>query len=215
MLISGPCRRGRARPSRTRRPPWRFALIPNDAAPTPPAPDWDALRAYALRRIRGRLRFAPDETLEDLAQEVLVTLFRVSQRETLANPEALATTLVHRVCVDHVRRMRGPAGRLDPLPESGALLEWPAADPSDEVPADMLELFRFVVLEHFRTHDVPCHALAADFFAEQSWSVVAGRLGLKHNTVIKRWSRCMEQVRALARLEQGPVWEWARAARVL
>ncbi len=200
---------------RTRRSPWRSALVPNHAAPTPPAPDWDALRAYALRRIRGRLRFAPDETLEDLAQEVLVTLFRLSQRETLANPEALATTLVHRVCVDHVRRMRGPAGRLDPLPDSGAPLEWPASDPSHEVPADMLELFRFVVLEHFRTHDVPCHALATDFFAEQSWSAVAGRLGLKHNTVIKRWSRCMEQVRELARSEQGPLWEWARAARVV
>ena len=183
--------------------------------PGSPAPDWDTLRAYALYRIRGRLRFAPAETLEDLAQEVMVTLFRLSQRETLLNPEALATTLVHRVCVDHVRRMRGPTGRLDPLPDCDSALELPAPDPSQDVPADMLELFRFVVLEHFRTHDVPCHALAAEFFAEQSWSAVAERLGLKHNTVIKRWSRCMEQVRELARSQRGPVWEWARAARVV
>jgi DNA-directed RNA polymerase specialized sigma24 family protein len=191
------------------------------ASPTPgarlgsPPPDWDTLRAYALHRIRGRLRFAPAETLEDLAQEVMVTLFRLSLRETLLNPEALATTLVHRVCVDHVRRMRGPAGRLDSLPECDSALELPAPDPSQAVPADMLELFRFVVLEHFRTHDVPCHALATEFFAEQSWSAVAERLGVKHNTVIKRWSRCMEQVRELARSQRGPMWEWARAARVL
>lgn len=183
--------------------------------PGSPAPDWDALRAYALHRIRGRLRFAPAETLEDLAQEVMVTLFRLSQREVLLNPEALATTLVHRVCVDHVRRMRGPNGRLDPLPDGDSALELPAADPSQDVPADMLELFRFVVLEHFRAHDVPCHALAAEFFAEQSWSTVAERLGVRHNTVIKRWSRCMEQVRTLARSQRGPVWEWARAARVV
>lgn len=194
---------------------------PSSASPaprTPPgsrSPDWDTLRAYALHRIRGRLRFAPAETLEDLAQEVMVTLFRLSQRETLLNAEALVTTLVHRVCVDHVRRMRGPAGRLDPLPDGDSPLELPAPDPSQAVPADMLELFRFVVLEHFRTHDVPCHALAGEFFAEQSWSTVAEHLGLKHNTVIKRWSRCMEQVRELARSQRGPMWEWARAARVV
>ncbi len=183
--------------------------------PAAVAPDWKALRTYALQRIRGRLRFAPAETLEDLAQEVMVTLFRLSQRETLLNPEAMATTLVHRVCVDHVRRMKGPTGRIEALPEGDGALELPAPDPSEEVPADMLELFRFVVLEHFQTNDVPCHELAADFFAEQSWSAVAERLQLKHNTVIKRWSRCMEQVRTLAQSQTGPVWEWARAARVV
>lgn len=186
-----------------------------DSPVVPSPPDWHALRAFTLQRIRGRLRFTPAETLEDLAQEVMVTLFRLSQREPLLNPEALATTLVHRVCVDHVRRMRGPSGRLDPLPDSDTPLELPAADPSQEVTADMLELFRFVVLEHFRTSDVPCRELAVDFFAEQNWSAVASRLGLKHNTVIKRWSRCMEQVRQLALSQHGPVWEWARAARVV
>lgn len=196
--------------------PETFSASPaSGSPPSSPAPDWVALRAYALHRIRGRLRFAPSETLEDLAQEVMVTLFRLSQRETLLNAEALATTLVHRVCVDHVRRMRGPTGRLDPLPDSDTPLELPAPDPSQEVPADMLELFRFVVLEHFRTNDVPCHELAAEFFAEQSWSEVAGRQGLKHNTVIKRWSRCMEQIRELAKSQRGPVWEWAREARVV
>jgi hypothetical protein len=185
----------------------------------PPAPgralDWEALRAYTLQRVRGRLRFAPAETLEDLVQEIMVTLFRLSQRETLLNPEAMATTLVHRVCVDHVRRMRGPSGRLDPIPDSGDPLELPAPDPSQDVPGDMLELFRFVVLEQFRTQDVPCHELAVEFFAEQNWSVVSERLGLKHNTVIKRWSRCMDQIRELAKSQSGPVWEWARAAQVV
>ena len=145
----------------------------------------------------------------------MVRLFRLSQREALLNAEALATTLTHRVAVDHVRRMRGPSGRLEPLPDSDAPLELPAPDPSEEVPADMLELFRFVVLEHFRTHDAPCHALAMDFFAEQSWSVVAAHLGLKHNTVIKRWSRCMAQLRSLAQGQHGAVWDWARAARIV
>jgi hypothetical protein len=177
--------------------------------------DWKALRAFALQRVRRKLRFAPAPTIEDLAQEVMVTLFRLSQRERLVNPEALTTTLVHRVCVDHVRRMRGPSGRLDPLPETDAPLELPAPDPAHEVGADMLELFRFVVIEHFKQHDAPCHELATDFFAEQSWSMVARRLQVRHNTVIKRWSRCMEQVRELAYSQRGPVWEWARDARIV
>lgn len=201
-----------ARPRRSLR---RSSLVPPDAVPTPAAPDWPALRAYTLHRIRGRLRFAPAETIEDLAQEVMVTLFRLSQRETLLNPEAFATTLVHRVCVDHVRRMRGPAGRLEPLPDSGTPLEWPAPDPSAEVSADLLELFRFVVLEYFEREDAPCHELAREFFAEHSWSAVAERLGLRHNTAIKRWSRCMERVRTWARTERGPLWEWARSAGVV
>jgi DNA-directed RNA polymerase specialized sigma24 family protein len=206
---------GPAGRERRERPPWRSALVPSDAASTPSTLDWQALRAYVLRRIRGRLRFAPAETIEDLAQEVLVTLFRLSQREALANPEAFATTLVHRVCVDHVRRMRGPAGRLEPLPDSGAPLEMPAPDPAQEVSADMLELFRFVVLEHFERQDAACHQLAREFFAEHSWSAVAERLGLRHNTAIKRWSRCMERVRGWARTEHGPLWEWARSAGVI
>lgn len=168
-----------------------------------------------MRRVRGRLRFAPSEVVEDLAQEVMVRLFQISQREPLLNAEALATTLVHRICVDHVRRMRGPSGRLDPLPESDGALELPGADPAHEVSVDMLEMFRFVVVEHFRTHDAPCQELASDFFAELNWSAVAVRLGLKHNTVIKRWSRCMDQIRHLASSQHGPLWEWARAAGVV
>ena len=183
--------------------------VPNPSARTV---DWKHVRQLVLQRIRGRLRFSSAESIEDLAQEVLVRMFRLSQREPLENPEALATTMVHRICVDHVRRMRGPTGRLDPLPEADGPLELPAPDPEHEVSVDMLEMFRFVVIEHFRANDVPCHALAVDFFAELNWSAVSERLGLKHNTVIKRWSRCMEQMRQLASSQSGPLWDWARTA---
>ncbi|MEQ1831632.1 MAG: sigma-70 family RNA polymerase sigma factor [Candidatus Eisenbacteria bacterium] len=183
----------------------------------PPSPfagtlDWTQLRQLILQRIRGRLRFTPAETLEDLTQEVLVRMFRLSEREAIDNPEALATTLVHRICVDHVRRMRGPRGRLDPLPEGDGPLELPAPDPGQEISVDMLEMFRFVVIEHFKVNDQPCHELAVDFFTELNWSVVSERLGLKHNTVIKRWSRCMEQVRQTVATQSGPLWDWARNA---
>ena len=165
--------------------------------------------------MRRTVRGAPADTVEDLAREAMVTLYRLSRREALVNPDALAATLVDRVCMDHARRVRGPSGWPDALPGAGSPLELPAHDPAREVGADMLELFRFVVLEHFRQHDAPCHEMATDFFTELSWSAVARRLQLRHGTVIKRWSRCMEQVRELAYAQRGPVWEWAREARIV
>lgn len=164
--------------------------------------------------MRRKLRSAPPDTLEDLAREAMVTLFRLSRREALANPDTLAATLVDRVCMDHVRRLRGPAGRLDALEQDAALAATAGGAPG-EAGVDMLELFRFVVLEHFKQHDAPCQELAAEFYAEQSWAAVARRLQLRHTTVIRRWSKCMEQVRELAYAQRGPVWEWARQARIV
>jgi hypothetical protein len=91
----------------------------------------------------------------------------------------------------------------------------PSAAAAMEAGVDMLELFRFVVLEHFKQHDTPCLELAAEFFAEQSWTAVAKRLQVRHVTVIRRWSTCMQQVRELAYAQRGPVWEWAREARIV
>ena len=165
--------------------------------------------------MRRKLKSLPEDTVEDLAREAMVTLYRLSRREALVNPEPLAATLVDRVCVDHVRRLRGPAGRLDALSEKDAALELPARSAGSEASVDMLELFRFVVLEHFKQHDAPCHELAIEFFTELSWSALARQRQLRHSTVIKRWSACMEQIRELAYAQRGPVWEWARQARIV
>jgi hypothetical protein len=108
---------------------------------------------------------------------------------------------VDRVCVDHVRRSVGEKAV--------------AGDGASAIGVDMLELFRFVVLEHFKQHDAPCHELAEEFFAELSWTAVARRAQLRHSTVIRRWSRCTEQIRELAYAQRGPLWEWARAARIV
>ena len=186
-------------------------MHPQELRPKPRDADWEPLRQIALRRIRTRLPRAGEETLEDLSQEVLVTLFRLSRREPLADAPMLADSLAQRVCVDHIRRTRGPSGRLDPVTEGDSPLGPSAADAARATPVDMMDLFRFLVLEQFRELDAPCEELASMFYAEQSWSVVAERLGLRHQTVIKRWSRCMEKVQKRLRTQRGPVWEWARS----
>jgi DNA-directed RNA polymerase specialized sigma24 family protein len=176
--------------------------------------DWHALHHRALERVRRTLKPAPrtldDETLEDLAREAMVMLFRLSRREALADPGTLLSTLVDRVCVDHVRRSRGPAARLEPVDEKAA-----PGDGAGATGVDMLELFRFVVLEHLKQHDASCQELAEEFFTELSWTAVARRAQLRHSTVIRRWSRCSEQIRELAYAQRGPLWEWARAARIV
>lgn len=161
--------------------------------------------------MRARLRSAPAETVEDLSQEVLVTLFRLSRRERLLEPQSLVHTLAHRVCVDHIRRQRGAAGRLDPVPDADSPGEWVRGDPSADMPTDLLELFRFLVLERFHELDAPCQDLATRFYTEQSWSTVAEQLGVRPATVIKRWARCMQQVRRLVRAQRGRLGDWARS----
>jgi hypothetical protein len=167
----------------------------------------------ALERVRRKLKSAPADTIEDLAREAMVTLFRLSRRAALADPDALVATLVD----PRVRGPRAPAARAvrmaGPDPETGPLPEPAAGDGAQAI--DMLELFRFVVLEHFKQHDAPCHELAEEFFAEQSWTAVARRAQVRHGTVIRRWSRCTEQIRELAYAQRGPLWEWAREARIV
>ena len=186
-------------------------MSPLAQTPSSSAPEWEALHQIARQRIRARLRSIPAGAVEDLSREVLVTLFRLSRRERLVEPEALVDTLAHRVCVDHVRRQRGPAGRLDPVEETETPLEPTGAGPAGDMPADPLELFRFCVLERFRELDFPCQELAMRFYVEQSWSAVAEQMHLKHPTVIKRWARCMLQVRRLVSTQQGRLWDWARS----
>lgn len=172
--------------------------------------DWGRLRLLATQRLRARFPHAASGTLDDLSLEVLVTLFRMGRHEPLANPQVLTETLVQRVAEDHIRRMRGPAGRLDPVSEVDTAFD-PAGDMAAG-PTDMLELFRFLVLQHFHEMNAPCETLASRFFAKQSWSAVGEELELRPQTAIKRWSVCMAQVRKRLQTARGPVWVWARSA---
>lgn len=174
--------------------------------------DWNALGVHAQQHVRRTLRTAPPPTVDDLAREVVVRLFRYSRREKLVRPEELVGTLARVVCRDHVRRRAGVRAMLNAIPDADGPLELPPPDPEQESGVDMLELFRFVVLEHFRQHDPACHELATEFFTEQSWSSVARRMQVHPRTIIRRWSSGMEQIRELAYTQRGPVWEWARAA---
>ena len=125
-------------------------------------------------------------------------------------PEELVAALARLVCRDHVRRRLGTRAALALSTDADAPLELPPPDPEHDAAVDMLELFRFVVLEHFRQHDPARHELAEAFLEEQSWLNVARRLQLPAHKVIRAWSDCAAEIRELAYTQRGPVWEWAR-----
>ncbi len=188
----------------------------NSSVAPPRAIKWDEMRHFARLRFRAVLRMCDEETIQDLVSDAITRLFRLQRQEEIRNPEALMTTLVHRLTVDYVRRFRSRGSRLEPLESvDGVEIPLPTADDPAALPADMLELFRFVVLEYFRENEISCHSLASEFFAEVNWSKVAERMQVKHNTVIKRWSRCVEKIRLLIETQSGPLWDWARAAQVV
>ena len=175
------------------------------------APEWGTLRAQTVRRLRERLPFASEGTLQDLALEVQVMLFRLSRREPLTDAAGLSASLEQRVAADHIRRLRGSTGRLDPVSTADTAFEPAGVATGLAASTDMLELFRFLVLQQFHELDAPCEELAKRFYASQSWSAVSEELGLRPQTAIKRWTVCMGQVRKRLQSQRGAVWDWARA----
>lgn len=175
------------------------------------SPDWGALKQLAIQRLRMRLPLAGAGTLEDLALEVQVMLFRLSRREPLENAQVLADSLVQRVAMDHIRRLRGGAGRLDPVSSADTAFEPAGAATGLAASTDMLELFRFLVLQQFHEVDAPCETLATRFYSSQSWSAVAEELELRPQTAIKRWVTCMGLARKRLQTQRGAVWDWARS----
>ena len=68
------------------------------------------------------------------------------------------------------------------------------ADPKSVSPkglGDPQERIEFIVYEFFRNAGASCLKLAEAFFDKRDWQSVAADLGLKHDAVRARWSRCL------------------------
>ena len=87
--------------------------------------DWNALHQHARQLVHRTLRTADPATVDDLAREVAVRLFRYAQRDPRVRPDELVATLARLVCRDHVRRRLGARGLLHVVPDTDAPLELP------------------------------------------------------------------------------------------
>ena len=156
--------------------------------------DWIHVRARVRRRIAFRLGSCDAATLDDLTQEALVQLVRLSRSEPLRNPDAAATMVANRVVVDEIRRRRRRRQRLvdwEPVHTNAARA--PVA--SDDDP----ELRWFVLLELLRTRHPAGHALAQAYAEHGDWQSVARALGRGHDAVRQQWARCVLRCREAVR----------------
>lgn len=168
---------------------------------------WDEAVAFVRRRLGYELPASTRGQIDDLVQESMVRLLRAVRREPIENVEALMTEIARRTAIDSLRRrtrwsalVRPEEPDIDQIPDPQAR--------ADEV-GDPLERLHFVVLEFFTVREARCRELAAAYFADQDWKVVANARGRSHDAVRKQWSRCLELLRAEARRDQGLLKEWS------
>ncbi|MCK4548028.1 MAG: sigma-70 family RNA polymerase sigma factor [Candidatus Eisenbacteria sp.] len=156
--------------------------------------DWDEATLFLKRRLTRKLGRVDELTLEDLTQETCVRLLRAVRREGATNPHALMTTIADRTAVSHIRRITRERPIFEPLTEVTENLPDPKSE-TTQVPGDIQERVELVVQEIFRSRRSSCLELAVAFFEKRNWSAVASALGISHDAVRARWSRCVALLR--------------------
>ena len=172
--------------------------------------DWETARSFLRRQLAKALDRVEPAVIEDLTQEAAIRLLRAVRREGARNLEALMTTVARRTRIDFIRHRRCWSAVLTPLDETVADVPDPARSGLDGA-GDPLERLEFMVLEFFRSCSAPCLQLAEFYFSEQDWRSVSNRVGLGYEAVRKQWSRCVEKLRAHARLSEGFLAAWAQS----
>ncbi len=169
------------------------ALLPTTDSPRLETDPAEQL-AFLRRRLRRVLFSAPREDIEDLATACWIELDRASRRLEIENWGKLMNTIASRRAIDYLRKLR-PLESLDGDGE-GEGIQVPVHDAPSR---DQLERLRFDIHAFYvEAGATQCAELSLAYFAERSWKTVAEKLGLKHNTVIQRWKRCLDVLRERA-----------------
>jgi RNA polymerase sigma factor (sigma-70 family) len=178
---------GRAKPRASRR------AMPADSAHTGEREiDWNAARRFLRRRLELEVSGTERQELDDLVQEACVNLLRAVRRESARDLEGLMTVIARRTHTDFVRRRIRARRTLAPAGLDGIDAADPRS-PHDDLVGELHRRLELIVLELFQRHGAgDCQALARAYFAEHDWAQVARELGMSHEAVRKRWSRCLE-----------------------
>lgn len=165
------------------------------------ATDWAGVLVLVRRTVSVHVRHGERDQIEDITQEASLRVIRAIRRQPARNVEALATHIAQKACADYVRRRRREAA-LEKALIASAGHDFPSLRPAS---GDVLDRLRFVVLEFFG--ESPCGELAKAFFAGTNWKQYADGAGTEHSAERKKWSRCVEKLRAAAR-KGGALVAW-------
>jgi RNA polymerase sigma factor (sigma-70 family) len=182
-----------------------------DSFPDPPPPepevDWNAVRRTVRDAIRSQLGRAEPALVEDLTQHALIGVLRALRREPARDLSALARTIARSTAIDEIRRLQRERRGLSAWQSEPSRRET-QDHPSDLRLEDQPELLWFLLVEHFRIHNAPCHALAQMYVEQGDWRGAAEALGVSYDAVRKQWSRCSQAFRLAMRRDPGVFEEW-------
>lgn len=167
--------------------------------------DWGAIRNKVVGFLRYQLAGRDPAEIEDLASEVILELLKEDRETGLKKPESYALIKAGSRLIDRYRR----EGRWKKIvqPMTAATMEVVGLASL----GDPIERFRFVVKELLFGDDV-CAPLITAFLDGFSGPEIARKLGITHDNVRTRKTRCLRKLREL--LESSSDW-WLLREQVI
>jgi DNA-directed RNA polymerase specialized sigma24 family protein len=172
--------------------------------------DWNEARQFIKVCLSRKIQYLDDHDREDLIQDASVRLIRAIRRQGARNLQGLMTTIAYRTAIDFIRSRRRKSGVFEPLNENNEGKVDDAVESIGE-PGDPQQRVQFVVLEYFRRQKGSCYDLAKAFLESRNWLNIAKELGISHQAVRARGSRCGAALRKAVVVDQSfaLLREWA------
>jgi DNA-directed RNA polymerase specialized sigma24 family protein len=156
--------------------------------------NWEYARAFILSYLRRRLDGVDPSDIQDVTQEAMVRLIRVSRTAQIRNLEALMLKIARRCSVDFFRKRQRWQVMSEPIEVHIESVADPRSDPPSRL-GDPKERIEFIVLEFFHGRSEICWSLAMAFFEGRSWTSVARALSKSPEAIRKQWERCRLMLR--------------------
>lgn len=157
--------------------------------------DWAEIRTTARRRLSFHLRGWESADIEDVTQDVLLSLVRFLERSGApVSMDGLVAVIARRAAVSRMRlRSRRPP--MQPVKEEHAVTLDDSTRRELLAIEEAVEARAFLILEYFRLHQAPCIELAQARANGVDFKQLAGSTGQSHLALLQRWSRCMKRLR--------------------
>ncbi len=157
-----------------------------------PGMSWDEAREVLATALIRMVDADDRSDLEDLVQDAAVRVHRALATAEIRDARGFLGVVARRTWLDHLRARRRAQALRECLTQEAdpphTLSTDALGDPRDRLQLVVEELFR-------RESNITCGELSRAYFLSRDWREVAAEVGLTHDTVRKRWSRCVRLLR--------------------